>query len=31
MNSINKIIVVFLASLIIGKGQAQEPPCYPGL
>lgn len=30
MNSINKIIVVFLVSLIIGKGQAQEPPCYPG-
>jgi len=28
MNSINKIIVVFLVSLIIGKGQSQS--CYPG-
>ena len=28
MNSINKIIVVFLASLILGKGQSQS--CYPG-
>ena len=28
MNSINKVIVVFLASLILGKGQSQS--CYPG-